>query len=48
AHAMNLPVALIAHSCLPDGPCVKLASTAEPATAFVRQLTRAQRYRRSA
>ncbi len=48
AHAMNLPVALIAHSCLPDGPCVKLADTAEPALAFVRQLTRAERYRRSA
>jgi hypothetical protein len=48
AHAMNLPVALIAHSCLPDGPCLRLAVTAEPATAFVRQLTRAERYKRSA
>ncbi len=48
AHAMHVPVALIAHSCLPDGPCVKLAETAEPATAFIRQLTRAERYRRSA
>ena len=38
---------LIAHSCLPDGPCLKLAETAEPATDFVRQLTRAERYRRS-
>jgi hypothetical protein len=47
AHAMHVPVALIAHSCLPDGPCLKLAETAEPATAFVRQLTRAERYRRT-
>jgi hypothetical protein len=39
-------VGLIAHACLPDGPCLKLAESAEPAAAFARQLTRAERYRR--
>src|SRR5919198_859895 len=34
AHADHVPVALIAHSCQPDGPCLKLASLAEPAEAF--------------
>jgi hypothetical protein len=46
AHALGVPVALIAHSCLPDGPCLKLATTAEPASAFARQMSRAERYRR--
>jgi hypothetical protein len=47
AHAEHLPVALIAHACLPDGPCVKLASVAEPAASFARAPTRSERYRRS-
>jgi hypothetical protein len=42
----GLPVALIAHSCQPDGPCLQLATSAEPAAAFVRTMTRAERYRR--
>jgi hypothetical protein len=46
AHEASVPVALIAHACQPDGPCLKLASTAEPASAFARQATRAERYRR--
>jgi len=46
AHAAAVPVALVAHSCLPDGPCVELAENAEPASAFVRTMTRAERYRR--
>ena len=43
----ELPVALIAHACQPDGPCVKLAATAVPASEFARTITRAERYRRS-
>ena len=46
AHAAGLPVALIAHSCLPDGPCLKLATLEEPASAFTRTMSRAERYRR--
>jgi hypothetical protein len=46
AQAAGIPVALIAHSCRPDGPCLKLASSAEPASAFARTMTRAERYRR--
>lgn len=47
AHAEGLPVGLVAHSCLPDGPCLKLADFSEPATAFARGAGRAERYRRS-
>ena len=46
AHAEGVPVALVAHSCQLDGPCVKLATSAEPAGEFVRTMTRAERYRR--
>ena len=46
AHAEGVPVALVAHSCQPDGPCVKLATSAEPGSEFVRTMTRAERYRR--
>jgi len=46
ARAAGVPVALVAHSCQPDGPCVKLATSAEPASEFVRTMTRAERYRR--
>jgi hypothetical protein len=46
AHASDLPVALLAHSCQPDGPCLKLATAAEPAQSFARTPTRAERYRR--
>jgi hypothetical protein len=46
AHDEGMPVVLVAHSCQPDGPCVKLATSAEPASDFVRTLTRAERYRR--
>jgi hypothetical protein len=42
----GVPVSLIAHACQPDGPCVKLAVSAEPASAFIRSMTRAERYRR--
>jgi hypothetical protein len=47
AHAAKLEVALIAHSCAPDGPCLKLADVAEPVSAFTRGLSRAGRYRRT-
>jgi hypothetical protein len=40
-------VALIAHACQADGPCLPLARSAMPASDFVRTMTRAQRYRRS-
>jgi len=43
----EMPVALIAHACQPDGPCLPLASSATPASDFVRTITRAERYRRS-
>ncbi len=46
ANAEGLPVALIAHSCQPDGPCLKLAVSALPAKEFARTMTRAERYRR--
>jgi hypothetical protein len=46
AHAAGVPVALIAHSCQPDGPCLPLAVEAEPASVFARTQTRAERYRR--
>lgn len=46
AQAQGVPMALIAHACLPDGPCLKLVGDAEPAAMFVRAMTRAERYRR--
>jgi hypothetical protein len=46
AHAAGVPVALIAHACQPEGPSVKLAVMAEPAEAFARPMSRAERYRR--
>jgi hypothetical protein len=48
AQAEGIQVGLIAHSCAADGPCLQLASVAEPAIAFSRVPTRAERYRRSA
>ena len=46
AEAAGVPVALIAHACQADGPCLKLATDAEPAAAFARTMSRAERYRR--
>jgi hypothetical protein len=46
AQGQGVPVALIAHSCQPDGPCLKLAASAESASNFARAMTRAERYRR--
>jgi hypothetical protein len=46
AHADSVPMMLIAHSCAADGPCLKLVADAEPAAAYVRVMTRAERYRR--
>ena len=46
AQAEGVAVVLIAHGCQPDGPCVELAEWAEPAAAYARALTRAERYRR--
>ena len=46
AQDAGIAVALIAHACSADGPCLELADSAEPAGAFARQLTRAERYRR--
>ncbi len=48
AHKAGLPVALIGHACAPDGPCLKLVEFGEPAAAFARALTRAEKYRRPA
>ena len=47
AHAERLPVGLVGHACVPGGPCLKLADFAEPAAAFARGVSRAERYRRS-
>jgi hypothetical protein len=46
AHAAGVPTVLVAHACKADGPCLPLAVSAEPASAFVRAMTRAERYRR--
>jgi len=46
AEEEDLPVALIAHACQADGPCLAMASSAMPASDFVRTITRAERYRR--
>jgi hypothetical protein len=46
AQAAGVPVALIAHVSPPDSPSLKLAILAEPASAFARAMTRAERYRR--
>jgi hypothetical protein len=43
----EMPIALVAHACQPDGPCLPLANSAVPASDFVRTITRAERYRRS-
>jgi hypothetical protein len=47
AHAEGLPIALLAHSCRADGPCIPLATLTEPVSAFIRPITRAERYRRA-
>jgi hypothetical protein len=47
AQADGVPVALIAHACPPDSPCLELAASAVPAAEFMRTATRAERYRRS-
>ena len=47
AREVDLPVALIAHACQADGPCLKLAASASPAAEYARSITRAERYRRS-
>ncbi|MBV9170326.1 MAG: hypothetical protein JOZ81_09615 [Chloroflexi bacterium] len=46
ARETEVAVALIAHACQPGGPCLGLAEVAEPAAAFARTQTRAERYRR--
>ena len=46
ARADGLTVSLVAHGCLPGGPALKVAHTSEPATAYARQLTRTEKYRR--
>lgn len=46
ASARGVALVMIAHACEPNGPCLKLAESAGPASAFARQLTRAERYRR--
>ena len=47
AEEQELPVAMIAHACQPDGLCLPLAGSAMPASDFVRTIRRAERYRRS-
>ena len=46
AQELEVPVSLVAHACQPDGPCLKLAESAVPASDFLRTITRAERYRR--
>jgi hypothetical protein len=46
AQELDVPVALVAHACQPDGPCLKLAESAIGAADFVRTISRAERYRR--
>jgi hypothetical protein len=46
AQAVDVPVTLLAHAVQPDGPTIQLAAAAEPASAYARQMTRAERYRR--
>lgn len=46
ADAENLDVALLAHGCRLDGPCLRLAREAEPASRYARTLTRVEKYRR--
>jgi hypothetical protein len=46
ADELDVPVALVAHACQADGPCLKLADSAVPASEFLRNITRAERYRR--
>jgi hypothetical protein len=46
ADAEGVPVALIAHACQDDGPCLPLADSEWPAAEFMRTITRAERYRR--
>ena len=47
ARAENVPLALIAHALQPDSPSLELATVTEPAAAYARAITRAERYRRS-
>jgi hypothetical protein len=47
AQEAGIGVALIAHACQADGPCLKLADSEIPASEFLRTITRAERYRRS-
>jgi hypothetical protein len=46
AEELDVPVSLIAHACQADGPCLKLAESAMPASEFLRSINRAERYRR--
>jgi hypothetical protein len=46
ADAERVRVALVAHACQDDGPCLPLAETEWPAAEFTRSITRAERYRR--
>jgi hypothetical protein len=46
ADELDVPVSLVAHACQADGPCLKLAESAVPASEFLRTITRAERYRR--
>lgn len=47
-HAAGVRIALLAHSTAPGGPCRRLADVTEPVSAFVRSLSRAEKYRRVA
>jgi hypothetical protein len=47
AAAEGIPVALIAHACQPEGPCLELATSASPAAEFVRTISRGERHRRA-
>jgi len=46
ARARGFPVTLVAYSGRPDGPLAELAESVEPAPAFARTLSRAEKYRR--
>lgn len=46
AHDQGIKVLLVGHACDPEGPCVRLADAAEPASDYSRSMTRAERYRK--
>lgn len=48
AQTRGLQIALLGHTCRTGGPCLRLASEAEPAATYAHLPTRAEKYRRGA